>query len=777
MIQFYGILSVSSSYMEMTPMKFALAFLTLLFVSNSFAQTGGIVVSFELDSAFSTSKDSISVQIWQDSTFLFNKKTLDQIIARELPTGKVDLYCSYRDSFFVFKQTVFVQSNQLSYQSYEVDSSLLAVQGNGAGKFVYSNDASLRGRTIIRSPYDYIDGIHIRGGMQDISSVQIVAYSSPLINKDGGATGARITRKDILRMPARTVNEISSTVAGVNTTSDLFDLNIRGARASQNAYYVDGMRVNSLNGIPKSFIKRVHVITGGIPACYGDATGGIIVVEGKSKRSVQIERGQSAIQNSSYSYSPPVRSYQDATIDVFIEPVELRLSFDKFSEIYENDFLSPLTNPSSTFGLDVDQASWSYIKTKFSLGQTIHRDAVRLEEMLNSFKHKPAKIEENELIGVELERNNCAWNSESELVTIRVRAVDVPEDQPRKSHNIVLLVDVSGSMQSSNKLNLLVKGFKQFVRELEQGDRVSIVTYAGQSGIPLKPTTCDQKQLIYDALSNLTAGGSTNGVGGIKTAYELAERYYDPQFNNRIILATDGDFNVGISSTSELEEYISTKRGKGIYLTALGFGMGNYRDDVLETLADRGDGNHFYINDLKTCSNVLSGNIGNLINIARDVKLNVEFNPAFVTSYRLIGYENRLMPSEDFDNDLKDGGEMGYSHSVIAVYEITRGKETRSESHFTKTKTTFNRQELAFVKLRYKPFEDSASIERKFSLAENSEIIQNDLVNLVTAFGLILRNSVFKGNLTNERLVQMAQNFKPQNEEEVELWKMILSLK
>jgi Ca-activated chloride channel family protein len=204
--------------------------------------------------------------------------------------------------------------------------------------------------------------------------------------------------------------------------------------------------------------------------------------------------------------------------------------------------------------------------------------------------------------------------------------------------------------------------------------------------------------------------------------------------------------------------------------------MGNYRDDILETLADRGDGNHFYINDLKTASQVLSGDIGNLINIARDVKLNVEFNPAFVKNYRLIGYENRLMPAKDFDDDTKDGGEMGYSHSVIAVYEIERGKETKTESHFTKTKSTFNREEIAFVKLRYKPFEDSASIERKFSLEEKSEVVQNDLVNLVVGFGLTLRNSVFKGELTNDKLVRMAKKFTARNDEEAELKKMILSL-
>lgn len=757
-------------------MKFALALLTVFFLSNSFSQTGGIVVSF--DRSNSVSADSISVQIWKDSTFLFEQNTMEKVISRELPAGRVDLYCSYRDSFFVYKQAVYVQPNQLVYQSYEIDSSLLAIQGRGEGKFSYSNDASIQGRTNAQTSYSLIDANYLarNPGVQQIESVSVVAYSTPLISANGGTSGARVTREDISRMPTRSVLGIAGTVGSVNATDDFSGVNIRGARAGQNAYYVDGMRVNSLEGIPKSFIKNVKVITGGVPACYGDATGGVIVVDGMTRQQVIRDRRKTQMNGSTFTYRAPSRSSSYQSTSVYVEPNENILSFDRFSEIYENDFLSPLSSPHSTFGLDVDRASWSYIKTKFGLGQTIHRDAVRLEEMLNSFKHKPAKIEKDDLIGVELERNNCEWNPKNELVTIRVRAADIPEDQPRKYHNIVLLVDVSGSMSSQNKLPLVVQSFKDFVKGLTQGDRISIVNYSGKTGVALKPTTCDQKGRIYSALSSLVAAGSTNGAGGIQKAYELAERYYDPQFNNRIILATDGDFNVGISSTTELEEYISKKRGKGIYLTALGYGMGNYRDDVLETLADRGDGNHFYINDLKTASQVLSGDIGNLINIARDVKLNVEFNPAFVTNYRLIGYENRLMPARDFDDDTKDGGEMGYSHSVIAVYEIERGKETKTESHFTKTKSTFNREELAFVKLRYKPFEDSTSIERKFSLAENSEIVQNDLVNLVTAFGLTLRNSVFKGELTEKKLIQMAKKFTPKNEEEEVLKKMILSL-
>lgn len=750
-------------------MKFSLLLLTFFSCSTSFAQTGGVVLHFEIESELALG-DSIHVEIWQDSTFLFQQNTRRRVIARDLPAGQLDLYCSYSDSVFIHKQAVYIQSNQLVYNSYEVDSNLIAVQSKGAGKFAYSADALEMGRsaipTISRNDM-YIDGNIMGTGEIQLLEVSVAAYKVPLINTDGGSCCANITREEIMRLPARTVREIAPTVGGVNATNDLFDISIRGARSTQNAYYIDGIRVNSLDGIPKSFINSVTVITGGLPACYGDATGGVILVEGKTAASVEAQ-AQQRVRKRKNAYSQFEPTY--------VEPPRDIVSFDRFSEIYENDFLSPLTEPNSTFGLDVDRASWTFVKTQFSLGQTIHRDAVKLEEMLNSFKHKPAKIDEGDLIGVELERNNCAWNPENELVTIRVRAADLPANLPRKAHNLVLLVDVSGSMTDANKLPLLIAGFTEFVNGLEECDRVSIVTYAGRSGVALEPTTCDQKEIIIAALNGLVSGGSTNGIGGITTAYELAEKNYDPKLNNRIILATDGDFNVGINSTTELEAYISTKRGKGIYLTALGFGMGNYRNDILETLADRGDGNHFYINDLNTSKKVLSGDIGNLINIARDVKLNVEFNPVFVTSYRLIGYENRLMPSQDFIDDTKDGGEMGYAHSVIAVYEITRGKDTKTESHFTKTNATLNREELAFVKLRYKRFEDSTSIERKFSLSKDSEIVQNDLVNLVTAFGLTLRYSIFKGDLTNEKLIHLAKEFTPKDEEEEALKEMVLSL-
>ena len=344
-------------------------------------------------------------------------------------------------------------------------------------------------------------------------------------------------------------------------------------------------------------------------------------------------------------------------------------------------------------------------------------------------------------------------------------------------YNFVLLVDVSGSMHSTNKLDLLVEGFKTFVRSLNNDDRIAIVTYAGGAGVVLEPTRCANKSDIIYALDQLTAGGSTNGMGGIVSAYELAQENYSPEFNNRIILATDGDFNVGISSTSELKNYIFQQRGKGIYLTALGVGMGNYKNSILETLADNGDGNHFYINDLAECKKVLIDEVGNLVNCARDVKLNIEFNPKLVSSYRLIGYENRLMPSRDFNDDTKDGGEMGFGHRVVAVYEIVPGRAEKEDNHFVKTKAKFGKSELLYAKLRYKPFEDSLSIERTYSVKEDQEHVSNPLLDLVIGFGLQLRDSYFKGDINVQKLKEMAQMCRANKEEETELLRMIGTLK
>jgi Ca-activated chloride channel family protein len=511
-------------------------------------------------------------------------------------------------------------------------------------------------------------------------------------------------------------------------------------------------------------MSNVSVYTGGIPANYGDLTGGVIAVQSVNYFGVQNDReSRRKKKNQNYVYEEP-------------EPVRRVLNYDQFLPLYENDFLSPLDHPHSTFGLDVDRASWSFIKRQMDLGGNISQDAVKLEEMINSFETRKMTIENDELIKVELGRVNCEWKSDHQLVTVHLKAKELPKDLPRKTHNLVFLVDVSGSMSSQDRLPLLINGLKKFVRTLDDRDRVSIVTYAGYSTIALEPTKCSQVDKINAALDKLVSGGSTNGIGGIIEAYNLAEKNYDPEFNNRIILCTDGDFNVGINSPGDLEKFIEQKRGSGIYLTALGFGMGNYKNSTLETLADKGDGNHFYISNLNDMNKVLVEDIGNILNIARDVKLNVEFNPELVKSYRLIGYENRLLKPKDFIDDTKDGGEIGYGHSVTAVYEIELGKAEQVEGHFTKAEANSSPNELAFVKLRYKPFEEKVSIEKRFSIQNSDPIENNPLLSLIIGLGLHLRDSAFKGDLTIKHLQSLAKDFNPQTEDEFQLKRIVLAL-
>jgi Ca-activated chloride channel family protein len=457
-----------------------------------------------------------------------------------------------------------------------------------------------------------------------------------------------------------------------------------------------------------------------------------------------------------------------------LEEKEL-FNYDEFLPIYENDFLSPLMHPNATFGLDVDQAAWEYLKYSVKSGRTIQRDAVKLEEMINAFQYKNVVVPKDELFNIELSRSECSWNSENELVSVHLKAKDFPVNDIRKPHNFVFLIDVSGSMNSRNRLPLIVAGLRNFVKSLQAEDRISIVTYSGHSGVVLESTSCENKEKILSALSSLESGGSTNGIGGIKEAYSQAETNFDTTYNNRIILATDGDFNVGINSPGDLENYISEKRGKGIYLTALGVGMGNYKNSTLETLAKRGDGNHFYIQSLKEIDHVLS-NVGNLINIARDVKLNVEFNPRLVSNYRLIGYENRLLKPKDFDDDTKDGGELGYGHSVTAVFEVKIGRASSLENHFVKQKSKFGKSELAYVKLRYKPFEDSVSVQRVYNIMENEPKEDDELLNLVITLGLELRDSAFKGDLTKESLLSKVRGFNATTKNEIELKDLIFKL-
>ncbi|NRA13170.1 MAG: von Willebrand factor type A domain-containing protein, partial [Crocinitomicaceae bacterium] len=580
-------------------------------------------------------------------------------------------------------------------------------------------------------------------------------------------------------MPVRSVPRIASTGGGIRYDEESGELNIRGARSDANTYYIDGVRVSNFGNFPKSSIGEVRVYTGGIPANFGDVTGGVVSMSTlpiRYRPATRYSPGPSHVKRE-FKKTPkrlvvtPSAPSIPTPIVVETEPM---ITIDRFMPIYENDFCSTISNPNSTFSIDVDRASWTYVQNQFNDRATIARDAVKLEEMVNAFDYKKVEVPENELLHVQLERTDCAWNKSSQLVTIHLKARDLPTDTIRKAHNFVFLIDVSGSMDAPNKLQLLKEGLVDFVESLNSTDRVSIVTYADQLELVLEPTLCNNKEVVLAALDNITPGGSTNGAGGIQMAYDLAEQNYDPELNNRIILCTDGDFNVGISDPRELEYFIARKRGCGIYLTALGYGMRNYRNDVLETLADRGDGNHFYINSRKESKTVLIDEIGNLINIARDVKLNVEFNPKLVTEYRLIGYENRLLKPRDFEDDTKDAGEIGYGHDVTAVYEIVLGKSETEKTSFTKTKTTGNSSDLAIVKLRYKSFEDKSSVERQYTLSKDDKTEKNALLNTVISFGLLMRSSSFSGEMTMEQLAQMAYAL-PETDEDVKEFKNMIS--
>lgn len=735
----------------------------ILSLSQLYAQTGSVLIKC-LDSQTNLGLDNLYIEFKTDSTTIKGTTANGGIhLQRNLKVGNIKFIVLSERIKDTLSGSVFIQENQLAQLTFFVHPEHPQLISSAIG-----NHVKLDPKGMVSDHYRIYQPLSIStaSSVQEIQCVTIVSYSIPLLSRDGGYSRSTITREDISRLPVRSVNGIASTVGGVNTNESFDEIHIRGSRDATDAYYLDGIRISNPDAIPKSFIGNVNVYSNGIPANYGDLTGGVISIESIQQHSLASER----ISKRELRKVPIVE--EEKPVASGYRP----LSYDHFLPLYENDFLSPKDHPHSTFGLDVDRASWAFIKRKIAEGGDISRDAVKIEEMINSFVTKNITLAEGELINLEIERNSCDWNNKHQLVSIHLQAKELPRDENRKIHNLVFLVDVSGSMSSPDKLPLLVNGLKKFVKTLDERDRVAIVTYAGYSAVVLEPTSCNDQNNILEALDRLSSGGSTNGIGGIMEAYRLAEENYDPELNNRIILCTDGDFNVGINTAGDLEKYIDEKRGKGIYLTALGFGMGNYKNSTLETLADKGDGNHFYISDLHDMNKVLVEDLGNLLNIARDVKLNVEFNPQLVKSYRLIGYENRLLKPKDFIDDKKDGGEIGYGHKVTAVYEIEIGSAENVENHFIEPNVSNNTDELAFVKLRYKPFEETKSIEKRYSLASDAPVQQNKLLGLIIGLGLHLRDSAFKGDLSINLLQTMARSFNPSNEDEFELKRIILSL-
>ncbi len=446
---------------------------------------------------------------------------------------------------------------------------------------------------------------------------------------------------------------------------------------------------------------------------------------------------------------------------------------EEYDAINENIFHEALKNPLSTFSIDVDAASYSNVRRFINNGQRPPKDAVRIEEMVNYFDYDYVQPRLEDPFAVVTEISTAPWNRKHKLIHIGLQGRKIPTEKLPPS-NLVFLLDVSGSMNQPNKLPLLKTSFKMLVEQLRPQDHVAIVVYAGAAGLVLEPTPGSEKKKIIEALDHLAAGGSTAGGAGINLAYAVAKKHFKPEGNNRIILATDGDFNIGESSNASMERLIEEKRQDGIFLTVLGFGMGNYKDSKMEILADKGNGNYAYIDNITESRKVLVNEFGGtLFTIAKDVKLQIEFNPAKVKAYRLIGYENRMLRSEDFNDDKKDAGELGSGHTVTALYEVI---PVGVESEFQKIDDlkyqasqvdpkAVNSKELMTIKLRYKKPGEAISklivhplVDSNTPLAKTSDNFRWSAS--VAAFGMLLRESQYVKDFTYEQVAQMAQQAK-----------------
>jgi Ca-activated chloride channel family protein len=443
---------------------------------------------------------------------------------------------------------------------------------------------------------------------------------------------------------------------------------------------------------------------------------------------------------------------------------------EEYDAVNENIFLEAKRNPLSTFSIDVDAASYSNVRRFINNGQRPPKDAVRIEEMINYFTYDYDQPNEQYPFSVVTEISSAPWNTKHKLVHIGLQGKKIPTDNLPPS-NLVFLIDVSGSMNEVNKLPLLKSSFKMLVEELRPEDHVAIVVYAGAAGLVLEPTPGKEKNKILQALDRLQAGGSTAGGAGINLAYEVAKEHFKANGNNRIILATDGDFNIGESSNAAMERLIESKRKDGVFLTVLGFGMGNYKDSKMEILADKGNGNYAYIDNITEARKVLVNEFGGtLFTIAKDVKLQIEFNPAKVSAYRLIGYENRMLKSEDFNNDKKDAGELGSGHTVTALYEIipvgvesegSKVDELKYQKPSVETKSA-STKELMTIKLRYKQPNEEVSKLIVHPLIDDNKPLARTSDNFkwsasVAAFGMLLRESEHCKDFTYDRVVQLAQ--------------------
>jgi len=552
----------------------------------------------------------------------------------------------------------------------------------------------------------------------------------PLVDVERNVSGGVVSKEEIRNLPARNVQSISATQAGVYQSDEGAGLNIKGSRGYDTEYIIDGVRVSSSVSMPNA------------------------------------------------SRSDRKRNNAEA---------DLVHNTEEYDHIAENKFLETIANPLSTFSIDVDAASYANVRRYLDNGQQPPADAVRTEELINYFNYDYPKPSGEHPFSIVTELSETPWNPETQLIHIGLQGRDIVRENLQPS-NLVFLLDVSGSMEAANKLGLVKSSLMKLVDQLGPLDRVAIVVYAGAAGEVLPSTAASQKQTIRQALTQLSAGGSTAGGEGIQLAYSIAEKNLLTSGNNRVILCTDGDFNIGASSDAEMVRLIEEKRKSGIFLTVCGFGMGNYKDSKLEKIADAGNGNYFYIDREQEADKVFISEMrGTLFTIAKDVKLQLEFNPTVVKSYRLIGYENRMLAKEDFADDAKDAGELGAGHTVTALYEVTllppgerynrgdqqeqiRKQPDQPTEELRYQQTTIKREaystdEILTLSLRYKKPDESTSRLIVHPLRDQRVPLQASSDNFrwsaaVAAYGMVLRNSEHKGSADLDLVLKLASGAK-----------------
>ncbi|AXB58891.1 vWA domain-containing protein [Flavobacterium fluviale] len=521
-------------------------------------------------------------------------------------------------------------------------------------------------------------------------------------------------------------------------------------------YIIDGVpaKANQMAKINPNDIDNVSVLKDkAATSIYGTkATNGVVVVSTKNELYKNL-------------------SEKELDKKLNIMPIPAEPTQEDYGAFVENAFESSKTAPLSTFSIDVDNASYTNIRRFLNNGQQVPKDAVRVEEMVNFFKYTYPQPKDENPFSINTEVSDSPWNANNKILKIGLQGKNIPTNDLPAS-NLVFLIDVSGSMSDMNKLPLLKQSLKILVNELRAKDKVAIVVYAGAAGMVLPPTSGDEKKTIIDALDKLQSGGSTAGGAGIELAYKTATENFIKGGNNRVILATDGDFNVGSSSNTDMEKLIEDKRKTGVFLTCLGYGMGNYKDSKMEILADKGNGNYAYIDNIQEANRFLGKEFkGSMFAIAKDVKIQIEFNPKQVQAYRLIGYENRKLRAEDFKNDAIDAGELGSNHTVTALYEIIpAGVKSNylislvDDLKYTKTETISSNytNELATIKFRYKKPDGDKSIEMVQVIENKSAVMEkaSDDMKFSTAvawFGLKLRDSKLITDKSSDEIVKLAK--------------------